>query len=236
MRKLVVAVVVVLGLLVAADRVGVAVADRVLAREIRSQLALDQTPDVGIRGIPFLTQALRGKYSDVRVTIPDVDSGTVQNIVVDARLQGVRVPLGDVLRRRIDEVLVDRITGDLTVRYEELARASGISDLRIAREGDAVRLTGSVRVLGRQVGASATGRVEVSGNDIVINADRAVVDGAPVPEAALDAAARLLSFRVSPRGLPLSLQITAVNVEDGGLRVSAVSEDAVLRADSVQVN
>ncbi len=90
--------------------------------------------------------------------------------------------------------------------------------------------------LGRQVGASATGRVEVSGNDIVINADRAVVDGAQVPEAALDAAARLLSFRVSPRGLPLSLQITAVRVQDGGLRVSAVSEDAVLRADSVQVN
>lgn len=236
MRKLVIAGIVVLGLLVAADRIAAVVADRVLAREIRSQLALDQTPDVSIRGIPFLTQALRGSYSEVRVTIPDVDSGALENIVVEARLQDVRVPLGDALRRRVDEVPVDRITGDLTVRYDELARASGITDLRITREGDAVQLAGSVRVVGRQVDASATGRVEVSGNDLVISADRAVVDGVEVPEAALDAAARLLSFRVSPSGLPLSLQITAVNVEDDGLRVSAVSEDAVLRADSVPAN
>lgn len=233
MRKLVIAGIVVLGLLIAADRIGAVVADRVLAREIRSQLALDQTPDVGIRGIPFLTQALGGEYSDVRVTIPDVDSGALQNIVVDARLQGVKVPLGDALRRQVDEVPVDRITGDLTVKYDELARASGITDLRITREGDALRLAGSVQVLGRQVEASATGRVEVAGNDLVISADRAVVDGVEVPEATLDAAARLLSFTVSPSGLPLSLRITAVDIEDAGLRVSAVSEDAVLKADSV---
>jgi hypothetical protein len=236
MRKLAVALVVVLGLLIAADRIGVVVADRVLAGQIRDQLALDETPDVSIRGVPFLTQAVRGKYSDVRVTIPDVDAGALQNVVVDARLQGVRVPPGDVLRRQVDEVPVDRITGDLSIGFDELARASGISNLRIAREGDALRLSGSVEVQGRQVDASATGRVEVSGTDLDISADRAEVDGVEVPEAALDAAARLLSFRVSPRGLPLALRITAVDVTDSGLRVSAVSEDAVLRADSVPAN
>ena len=236
MRRLVIILVVLLGLVVAADRIGVVVAERALATQVRDQLALNATPGVDIRGIPFLTQALGGDYSDVRVTIPDVDSGALQNIVVDARLQGVKVPLGDALRRQVEEVPVDRITGDLTIGYEELARASGITDLRITREGDAVRLAGSVQVLGRQVDASATGRVEVSGNDLVISADRAVVDGVEVPEAALDAAARLLSFTVSPSGLPLSLRITAVDVEDAGLRVSAVSEDAVLRADSVPAN
>ena len=233
MRKLVIAGIVVLGLLIAGDRIAAVVAGRVLAGEIRTQLALDQTPDVSIRGIPFLTQALGGDYSDVRVTIPDVDSGALQNIVVDARLQGVRVPLGDALRRQVDEVPVDRITGDLTVRYDELARASGITNLRITHEGDALRLAGSVQVLGRQVEASATGRVEVSGSDLVISADQAVIDGFEVPEATLDAAARLLSFRVSPSGLPLSLRITSVDVEDDGLRVGAVSEDAVLRATDV---
>jgi hypothetical protein len=234
MRRLVIALVVVLGLLVAVDRIGVAVADRVLAGQIRDQLQLQQTPDVSIRGIPFLTQAAGGEYSDVRVTIPDVDSGALQNIVVDARLQGVRVPPGDAVRRRIDEVPVDRITGDLSVRYEDLARASGISGLRITREGDALRLTGSVEVLGQQLDATATGRVEVSGNDIVINAERAEVNGIEVPQVALDAAARLLSFRVSPSGLPLSLRITAVDVGDEALQVSAVSEDVVLRAEDVQ--
>jgi hypothetical protein len=236
MRRWIVALVVLVVLLIAADRIGVAVADRVLAGEVRTQLALDQTPDVSIRGIPFLTQALGGKYEDVRVVIPDVDAGSLQNIVVNARLRGARVPLGDALRRQVDQVPVDRITGDLTVRYDELARASGISGLRIVREGQAVRLSGSVQVAGRQVDATATGRVEVDGNNLVISADRAEVDGIEVPEAVLDAAARLLSFRIQPSGLPLALRITGVDIEDTGLKVSAVSDDAVLKPDTVTVN
>lgn len=233
MRRLLIALVVLLGLLVAADRVAVVVAQRVLASQIRDQLDLQETPDVSIRGIPFLTQALGGRYGEVRVLLPDVDSGALQNIAVDAQLRGVRVPLGDVLRRQIDEVPVDRITGDLTVDYDDLARASGISGLRITRDGDALRLAGSVEVLGRQLDASAVGRVEVVGNDIAINAERAEIAGVEVPQAALDAAARLLSFRVSPRGLPLSLRITSVRTGDQALQVSAESEDVVLRAEDV---
>jgi hypothetical protein len=235
-RRLVIVLVVLLALLAVADRVGVVVAQSLLAGQVKDQLGLDQTPDVSIRGIPFLTQAIGGKYKDVRVTLPGVDAGAVQNVAVDARLQGVRLPLSDVLRRRVDQVPVDRISGTLTIRYDELARASGISGLRITRDGDALKLSGSVRVLGRSVDASAVGRVEVNGNDLAINAERAEVAGVPVPQPVLDAAARLLSFRVSPRNLPLSLRITSVDIGDEALLVGAVSDDVVLRPDDVQVN
>jgi LmeA-like phospholipid-binding len=236
MRRLVVVVVVLLALLAVVDRVGVLVAQSVLASQVRDQLELDQTPDVSIRGIPFLTQAVRGNYRDVRVQLPDVDAGSLQNIAVDARLQGVKVPLSDAIRRQIDQVPVDRISGTLDVRYDELARASGISGLKITRAGDSLKLTGSVRVLGRQLDASAVGRVEVRGNDLEINAEQAEVAGVPVPKVALDAAARLLSFKVSPTNLPLSLRITSVDIGDDALFVSAVSDDVVLRPDDVQVN
>ncbi|HZB51054.1 MAG TPA: DUF2993 domain-containing protein [Mycobacteriales bacterium] len=236
MRRLLIVLVVLAALLVVADRVGVVLAQRALANQIRTELQLDETPDVSIHGIPFLTQALGGDYEEVRVGLPDVDSGPLQDIGVDARLFGVRAPLGQVLRRQLDEVPVDRITGDLTVGYAELARASGISGLRITREGDALRLSGSVDVLGRQVDASATGRVEVAGNDIVITAEQAEIDGVEVPQTALDLAARLLSFRVSPRGLPLSLRITAVRIGEESLEVGAVSEDAVLRREELPTN
>ncbi|HEY6746284.1 MAG TPA: DUF2993 domain-containing protein [Mycobacteriales bacterium] len=236
MRRLLVVLVVLLALLAVADRVGVLVADRVLASQVQDQLELDSTPDVSIRGIPFLTQAVGGTYDDVRVTLPDVDAGSLQNIAVDARLQGVHVPLSAVIRRQVDQVPVDRISGTLDVRYAELARASGISGLTITRNGDSLRLAGSVRVLGRQLDASAVGRVEVRGNDLAINAEQAEVAGVPVPRAALDAAARLLSFRVSPTNLPLSLRITSVDIGDDALFVSAVSDDVVLRPDDVPVN
>ena len=236
MRRLLVVLVVLLALLAVADRVAVFVAQSVLASQVKTQLELDQTPDVSIRGIPFLTQAVGGRYDDVRVTLPDVDAGALQNIAVDARLQGVHVPLSDVVKRQIDQVPVDRISGTLDVRYAELARASGISGLTITRDGDSLKLAGSVQVLGRQLRASAVGRVEVRGNDIQINAEQAEVAGVPVPQVALDAAARLLSFKVSPTNLPLSLQITSVDIGDDALFVSAVSDDVVLRPDDVQVN
>jgi hypothetical protein len=89
-------------------------------------------------------------------------------------------------------------------------------------------------VLGRTVDAEAVGRVEVDGGRIAINAEQAEVAGIPVPQAVLDEAARLLSFRMQPRDLPLDLRITAVRLADSGLLVDAVSDDVVLRPDSVQ--
>ena len=233
MRRLLIALLVLAGLLLAVDRIGEYAAQRVLAAQIRDQLTLEQDPGVDVRGFPFLTQALGGDYSDVRVSLPDVDSGALQNITVDARLQGVKVPLSKVVSRDVDEVPVDRISGDLRIGYDELARASGIEGLTITREGESLRLAGSVRALGQTVDASAVGRVAVENSDIVITAGSAEVAGVPVPTPILEAAARLLSFRVSPSGLPLSLQITAVRTGDTELEVSAVSTDVVLRSSQL---
>jgi DUF2993 family protein len=234
MRRLLIVLVVLAALLVAADRVGVVVAQNRLASEIQQQLELDAKPDVSIRGIPFLTQAIRGTYKDIRVQLPDVDAGDVQDLSVNARLQGAHVSLSDALGGNVDRIPVDQISGTLLIPYDQLARASGISGLTITREGDSLRLTGSVQVLGRSIKAEAVGRVEVNDGRIAINAEQAKVAGIPVPTAVLDEAARLLSFRVQPQNLPLNLRITAVHLTDTGLLVDAVSDDVVLRPDSVQ--
>jgi len=234
MRRLLIVLVVLAALLVAADRIGVVVAQNRMASEIQQQLDLDAKPDVSIRGIPFLTQAIRGTYKDIRVQLPDVDAGDVQDLSVNARLQGAHVSLSDALGGNVDRIPVDQISGTLLIPYDQLARASGISGLTITREGDSLRLTGSVQVLGRPIKAEAVGRVEVNDGRITINAERAKVAGIPVPTAVLDEAARLLSFRVQPQNLPLNLRITAVHLTDTGLLVDAVSDDVVLRPDSVQ--
>ncbi len=234
MRRLLIVLVVLAALLVVADRVGVVVAQNRLASQIQQQLDLDRKPDVSIRGIPFLTQAISGTYKDIRVQLPDVDAGDVQDVAIDARLQGAHVSLSDALGGSVNQIPVDRISGTLLIPYDELAQASGISGLTITREGDSLRLTGSVQVLGRSIEVEAVGRVEVTDGRIAINAEQAKVAGIQVPQAVLDQAARLLSFRVQPRNLPLNLRITAVRLADNGLLVDAVSDDVVLRPDSVQ--
>jgi hypothetical protein len=234
MRRLLIVLVVLAAVLVVADRVGVVVAQNALAGQIQQQIDLDREPDVSIRGVPFLTQAVGGTYKDTRVELPDVDAGDVQDVAVAARLQGAHVSLSDAVRGNVDRIPVDRISGTLSIPYDQLARASRIPALRITRDGDSLRLSGSVRVLGRTVDAEAVGRVEVDGGRIAINAEQAEVAGIPVPQAVLDEAARLLSFRMQPRDLPLDLRITAVRLADSGLLVDAVSDDVVLRPDSVQ--
>ena len=234
MRRLLIVLIVLAALLVGADRVGVVVAENRLAGQIQQQLALDSKPDVSIRGIPFLTQAISGTYKDIRVKLPDVDAGDVRNVTVDARLQDAHVPLSAALRGSVDQIPVDRISGSLLIPYDQLARASGISGLKITREGDSLHLTGSVPVLGRSVQAEAVGRVGADNGRITIDAEQAEVAGIPVPRPVLDQAAKLLSFRVQPQNLPLNLRVTAVRLADDGLLVDAVSDDVVLRPDSVQ--
>jgi hypothetical protein len=163
-----------------------------------------------------------------------VDAGDVQDLSVNARLQGAHVSLSDALGGNVDRIPVDQISGTLLIPYDQLARASGISGLTVTREGDSLRLAGSVQVLGRSIKAEAVGRVEVNDGRIAINAEQAKVAGIPVPTAVLDEAARLLSFRVQPQNLPLNLRITAVHLTDTGLLVDAVSDDVVLRPDSVR--
>lgn len=234
MRRWLIVLVVLFGLLIVLDRVAVAVANRAVAEQVRTELELQQDVDVSIHGFPFLLQALRGRYDDVSVRIPEVDAEPFQNLEVDARLRGVRVPLAEVIGRSLDRVPVDRIGGTVTIGYEDLARASGVPGLTIRPDGDRLAVTGTVQVPGRSVPASARGRIGVEGGDLVVTPEEVQVDGVESTPVVRSAASRLLTFRVSPRDLPLGLRITSVQVEPDGLRVAAESEQTVLSPDTVR--
>ena len=68
MRKLVVAVIVLLVLLVGADFAARAYAESRTADAIRSEVGTDVTPDVSIEGFPFLWHAVQGSYPQVVIT------------------------------------------------------------------------------------------------------------------------------------------------------------------------
>lgn len=228
-RRLLISVLILAVLLVVADRVAVVVADHAVARQVRTELAAGQDPSVHIHGFPFLTQAIRGRYGDVGVRIPDVTSGPLRNVTVDARLRGVHAPLSDLLAGRVKEVPVDQITGTVTVGYADLARASGVPGLTITPSNGALRVAGRLTVLGQPISAAATARISVVDGDLVVTADQAQVNGVPASAAAVAAATRLLSFRVSPRQLPLALRITGVDVGATSLSVAAQAQNVVLR-------
>lgn len=230
MRWLLVAVVLA-GLLGVADRVAVGAAENAVATRLASAGGLPATPEVDVRGIPFLTQALSGRYDDVVVRAADVPAGTLRASSFVARLRGVRVPLSDVVRGDVREVPVDALTGRAVVPYDQLTAAVAERGLAVSAAPDGrVRVTGSVRVLGRTLAASAVSRVELAGSTVVVTAERFEVGAAPADAILTRALGDRLDVRVEVGALPYGLQLTGLVLAPEGVVLTARAEDAVLSA------
>ena len=124
-RALLILVVLLCSLLVIADRVGVAVAEDQVAERIAEQGDLPGPPEVDITGFPFLTQAVAGRYDDVRIALTAAELGQPAGTDADVVLHGVQVPLSSVLSGSVSEVPVDRIDGTATLSYALLSAQLG---------------------------------------------------------------------------------------------------------------
>ena len=109
MRKLIVAVLIVVALAVAADFAAAAYAEHTLATQLRQQLTLPSDPSVRINGFPFLTQALAGHYTaiDVRATGATVDP--LHDLDLEATLHDVDAPLAEVTSGDMHSVRAGRV-------------------------------------------------------------------------------------------------------------------------------
>jgi hypothetical protein len=218
---------VVLGVLVVVDRVGVGIAEDRVAEQLADRGQLAGTPEVDITGFPFLTQAVSGRYSDVRIHLTAEELGQPAGTRADVSLQGVHVPLSDALSGSVQQIPVDRVDGTATLSYALLADQLG-GDTTLARSGDGIQLTKSVEVLGFDFTVTAAGTVTLDGQDVVIDVHDASAGAVDVPDFVLDTADELLDFRYRVPALPFGLQLTGVQPAAGGVDVRVEAQDAVL--------
>lgn len=85
-----IALIVLVIVVVAADFIARAVAESVAAGEIKSQAHLSSKPAVSIEGFPFLTQLASRDFSRVKIGISDLKEGPVTFTTVDATATGVK--------------------------------------------------------------------------------------------------------------------------------------------------
>lgn len=227
MRRLLVTLVVLVGLLAVTDRVAAAVAARAVADQVQASGEL-ASADVSIGGFPFLTQALGGRYDSVSVVARGVAAGEVTVDRLDATLTGVSVPLSEVLSGSVSEVPVASVRATALVAYDELARRSGDRRLAVAPAGDRLRVTGSVSVLGQTVTASALSTVRVEGGAIVVTAESYSVGDAAASEAISRVLGGRFDLRIPVTGLPYGLQVSGVRVTSSGVEVDAAAGATVL--------
>lgn len=228
MKALLIVVLVLLGLAVAADRVAAHVAEGQVANQIAQKGGLHGKPTVQIGGFPFLTQALAGNYRDVHIALTADELGQPAGTAADVHLRGVKVPLSSVISRSVSEVPVDRIDGTATLSYPLLAAQIG-PDTTLSKEGDQLRITRTVDLLGQRVKLTAAGQVTLKGNDLVVDVQKASAAGVTLPSSVVDRASNMLDLRYTVPALPFGLQLTTVTPEDDGVRVTVQGTQTVLR-------
>jgi hypothetical protein len=228
-RALLVVLVLVLGLALLADRVAVGFAEDQVAEQVADKGGLAGVPEVEIAGFPFLTQAVGGRYDDVRISLTAEQLGQPEGTRADVVLHGVEVPLSSVLSGSVQEVPVERIDGTATLSYALLSAQLG-SDTQLEREGDRLRITRTVEVLGQRLGLTATAQVSLEGNDLVVDVEEASGAGIDVPDFLLDRAADQLDLRYPVPELPFGLQLTSVRLAADGVDIRVEATDTVLRA------
>ena len=227
MRALLVVVLLVLGLAVVADRVAVGVAEDRVGEQLAEKGGLAGTPDVEIAGFPFLTQAVAGRYDDVRISLTADQLGQPDGTRATVALHGVHVPLSSVLSGSVDRVPVDRIDGTATLSYALLAAQLG-GDSTLRPEGDGLRITKTVEVLGQSIPLTAVGTVSLDGNQLVVDVEKAAGAGVDVPEFLVTRASDLLDLRYDVPALPFGLRLTGVDPAEDGVHLRLAAEDAVL--------
>jgi hypothetical protein len=223
---LVVIVAVLLGVGLLADRAVERWAEGYVAEQLTEQAGLAGTPDVDVRGFPFLTQALEGRYDDVRISLTADELGQ-QGTTADVRLAGVHLPLSAVLSGDVQEVPVDRIEGTATLSYDLLSEQLG-GDSTVGPEGDGLRVTKTVEILGYSLPLTASGTVTLDGDELVVDVERASGAGVDVPGFLVEQASDLLDLRYAVPALPFGLQLTSVTPAAHGVVVQVEATDTVL--------
>lgn len=152
MRRVIVAVLAVVAVLVLADFGTAAAAEWAIAREMRDRLDLPEDPATTVHGPSFLAQALTGRYGHVEVSMERVPVGPLRTPEVQVHLYGVRAPLGDLVggsTTRFRAAAAEGVVriGPSAVRRLATARggpAAGIERL-VMSEVDANRIDETVR-------------------------------------------------------------------------------------------
>jgi hypothetical protein len=226
-RALLVVLLLLGGLLLAADRGAEAFAEDRVAQLVAERGGLAGRPEVEIGGFPFLTQAVGGRYDDVRIGLTGADLGQPEGTRADVSLRGVQVALSDVLSGSVQQVPVERVDGTATLAYALLAAELG-PGTTVTRNGDGLRVQRTVEVAGVSVPLTATGTVSLDGDTLVVDVEDASGAGVDVPDLLVDQVDDALDLRYPIPQLPFGLQVTGVAPADDGVRVHVEATDTVL--------
>ena len=233
-KRLGITLVVLGGLLVLADRGLAMVSGDAAADSIKLHEGLREDPEVKFRGFPFATQAVRGRFDNIDVTVRDLERGGFTIDRIDAHLEDVKIDFGDALNGRVQAVPVGRGEATVRVTYGDLGTL-------LAKKPGGIRIVvrdGRPFVVS-SFGIPRVGQVEVEGTPSVRSSETSVrvtvsnmrvVSGTGTLTAALAAqAAARASFDIPFDDLPFGIEVASAELTANALVVKASATGFIIQ-------
>lgn len=248
LRILLIVTIVLGGLFVIADRVAVGFAEDETADRLRANEGLATTPDVSIKGFPFLTQVAGGELDEVEVGIKDYEAdtsgatnstdaaGTPGKIRIDnltAHMRGVALSNG------YSSVKAASATGTATISYAELLKAAKTEPVEVATGVTAqvvglsdggngkIKVEVEATVLGRKLPRplSVLSSVGVKGDTVEVHADSLPDLGVQLAE---DKVRTITDIQQVIDGLPGGIELDKVEAAAEGVDIEVKGSDVEL--------
>lgn len=256
MRKLILALMCLLAVVVVVDFGAAAYSEYRVSRSLREGAGLDADPSVTITGFPFLTQAAAGRYEHVEIRAIGIPSDELGDVSVEADLHGVQVPISNLVRGEVQTIPVEHLDGRVKIEATSLGAYLGIPDLEVSAPpadrsdgtggsggsgmstGGGIVLTGTVPVGPVRATVSVTANLALDGDNVTIvatdlyfgpegNADFTVPG--PLKPVVLG----LFSRQVDVRQLPYGVRPTKVYAQGSQVVIEGSGEDVVINLDAM---
>ncbi|MGY3202595.1 LmeA family phospholipid-binding protein [Streptomyces sp. TE5632] len=241
LRILLVVVVILGGIFVIVDRVAVNFAEGEVADRLKSTENLAATPDVSIKGFPFLTQVAGGTLDEVQIGIEGYEAATGDG-AKNIRIADLRADMEGVeFSSDFSSATAAAATGSATVAYDELLKTAKSEPTQVAPGVTAgvvglsdggngkIKVTVEATVLGTKLPepVSVLSSVTVVDGDTV----RVQADGLPKfggVEIAETRVRAITDFEQKINGLPGGIKLDKVEAAEGGVHITVKGSDVRL--------
>lgn len=224
-------VLLVLGLAVAlADRVCLGLAERKASEYLAAPFG--HPPMVRVHGMPFLTQACRGRYADIELFGSGMQVGEMAAATLNAHLINALLPLRALVGRGTTSLPCEHVDARIVLPYGEVARISRIPGLTLSFENERLVASASVPVPGVSQLARVSGeaRLNIVGGAAWLRVRGLSVAGISLPSLVVKQLLPSLNVPISLPRLPYGLRIDELKPVKSGLLVCGSANDVVLAA------
>jgi hypothetical protein len=219
MRKLLIAVVVLVLLGAGADFAAARIFEDRVTDVLQREYDLGRRPVVQVRDVPFLPRLATGRFSTIDVAATDATARGVNAARLRLTLHDVRVP-PEVMLGEPGRVTVDRADGTIELTEAEVNRlvADRLQGGSLAIGEDGVEVRTQVRLLGQPLDALLTGRLGVRDGEVTFTPDEVRLGEQgrldPAQEGLL---ASRFTFQVPLPELPAGVRLERVDTRPGTL-------------------